>query len=94
MRVTLLLAAMALLLGLSAPAFAQAGGPETPAPPDSGPATGRSSAAGAQVMIGMALITAGAAQATSPSSSTGRQPSDAPDSAAPQPNLSATGTAR
>ena len=94
MRTTLLFAATTLILGLSAPAFAQAGGPETSAPPDPGPATGGNPTAGAAVMIGMALITAGAAQSASPSSSTASQPSGASDGAAPQPNPSATDTAR
>lgn len=100
MRITLSLAAMALVLGLAAPAFAQSGatqnppspnsGSSAPTPPNSLPAgaatSNPNSAGGATPTMGAQTGTAGMPQPAAPSGSTSNQPSGAFQQTVPQPS--------
>ncbi len=99
MRIPPSLAAMALILGLAAPAFAQSGTTMSPPAPNAGqsapsaanstPAgsttTDSSAAGGASPTMGAQTGTAGMARPAAPSGSTGNNPSGAFDRTVPQP---------
>ncbi len=98
MRIPLSLAAIALTLGLAAPAFAQGttqsppspnSGKSAPTPPNSAPAgsmtTDPSAAGGASPTMDAQTGTTGMAQPAAPSGSTGNNPSGAFQQTVPQP---------